>query len=393
MEHVYLDHSATTPVDAEVLAAMMRFFANVFGNPSSIHRFGREAREAVEEAREKVACLLGADPGEIVFTGGGTEADNLAILGTAWAKEDGKDEIVTSAVEHPAVMNTCRFLEGRGFRVTYVPVDGEGLVDPEEVRKALTGRTFLVSVMHGNNETGTIAPIAAISALARERGILMHTDAVQTVGKIPFDVDDLAVDLLSVAGHKIHAPKGVGALYIRRGTRIQAAQFGGHQEGERRAGTENVPAIVGLGKACEIALRDMAVHLDRLGALRDRLEQAILTAVEDVRVNTHPVHRLPHILNVSFQGIKGDELVRELDNRGIAISAGAACGAGTVKISHVIEALGVPRDWATGTVRFSLGKANTGEEIDRASAAVVESVDKLRRIAELESTLGGRGCR
>ncbi len=268
MEHVYLDHSATTPVDAEVLAAMMRFFANVFGNPSSIHRFGREAREAVEEAREKVACLLGADPGEIVFTGGGTEADNLAILGTAWAKEDGKDEIVTSAVEHPAVMNTCRFLEGRGFRVTYVPVDGEGLVDPEEVRKALTGRTFLVSVMHGNNETGTIAPIAAISALARERGILMHTDAVQTVGKIPFDVDDLAVDLLSVAGHKIHAPKGVGALYIRRGTPYSSCSVRRATRGGAPGGDGKRPAIVGSGRPGEIALRDMAVHLIAWGALR-----------------------------------------------------------------------------------------------------------------------------
>lgn len=393
MESIYLDHSATTPVDAEVLAAMMRYFANLYGNPSSIHRFGREAREAVEDARGKVARLLGADSGEIVFTGGGTEADNLAILGTAWGREDGKDEIVTSAIEHPAVLNTCRFLEARGFRVRYVAVDGHGLVDPEEVRKAMTDRTFLVSIMHGNNETGTLEPVSAIAALARERGILMHTDAVQTVGKIPYDVDDLTVDLLSVAGHKIHAPKGVGALYVRGGTSLHAVQFGGHQEEERRAGTENVPAIVGLGKACEIALRDMAVHLDRLAALRDRLEQAVLAAVEDVRINTNPVHRLPHILNVSFKGIKGDELVRELDSRGIAISAGAACGAGTVKISHVIEALGVPREWATGTVRFSLGKANTGEEIDRVSAAVVESVDKLRRIAELEASLGGRGCR
>ena len=393
MEPVYLDHSATTPVDAEVLAAMMRFFANHFGNPSSIHRFGREAREAVEDARGRVARLLGAEPGEIVFTGGGTEADNLAIVGTAWARTDGKDEIVTSTVEHPAVLNSCRFLESRGFRVTYVPVDGQGLVDPDEVAKAITDRTFLVSVMHGNNETGTLAPIAAIGAMARERGILMHTDAVQTVGKIPFDVEDLAVDLLSVAGHKIHAPKGVGALYVREGTPLQAVQFGGHQEGERRAGTENVPGIVGLGKACEIAFRDMAVHLDRMGALRDRLEQAVLSSVEDVRVNTHPVQRLPHILNVSFRGIKGDELVRELDGRGIAVSAGAACGAGTVKISHVIEALGVPREWATGTVRFSLGKGNTAEEIDRAAVVVVESVDKLRRIAELEASLGGRGCR
>ncbi|NPU84204.1 MAG: cysteine desulfurase [Syntrophaceae bacterium] len=393
MEPVYLDHSATTPVDAEVLAAMMRYFANVFGNPSSIHRFGREARSAVDEAREKVARLLGADPDEIVFTGGGTEADNLAILGTAWAREQGKNHIVTSSIEHPAVLNACRFLEGRGFRVTCVPVDGHGLVDPDDVRKALTDQTFLVSVMHGNNETGAIEPVAAIGALARERGILLHTDAVQTAGKIPYEVSDLAVDLLSIAGHKIHAPKGVGALYVRKGTPLKAVQFGGHQEAERRAGTENVPAIVGLGKACEIAFRDMAVHLDRLGALRDRLERALLDAVEDVRVNTHPVHRLPHILNVSFRGIKGDELVRELDGRGIAVSAGAACGAGTVKISHVIEALGVPREWATGTVRFSLGKGNTGEEIGRASAAVIESVDKLRRIAELESTLGGRGCR
>jgi cysteine desulfurase len=347
----------------------------------------------VEQARERVAGLLGAEPDEIVFTGGGTEADNLALLGMAWAREEGKDHVVTCAIEHPAVLNACRFLEGRGFRVTQVPVDGQGLLDPDDVRKALTDRTLLVSVMHGNNETGVLEPVAAVAAIARERGVLVHTDAVQTAGKIPFEVSDLGVDLLSIAGHKIHAPKGVGALYVRRGTRLGAAQFGGHQEGERRAGTENVPAIVGLGKACEIALRDMAVHLDRLGSLRDRLERSLLEGVEEVRVNTHQVHRLPHILNVSIRGIKGDELVKELDGRGIAVSAGAACGAGTVKISHVIEALGVPRDWAAGTVRFSLGKGNTQEEIDRAAAAVVESVDKLLRIAELEASVGGRGCR
>ncbi len=393
MEAIYLDHSATTPTDPEVLGAMMRYFANHFGNPSSIHSFGQEAKRAVEEARGQVAALIGADPEEIVFMGGGTEADNMALMGSAFAETSGRNHIITSAIEHHAVLNTCKYLETMGFAVTYLPVDSEGVVSPEDVYRAMTEKTFLISIMHANNEIGTIEPLSEIAFMARERGVIVHTDAVQSVGKIPVSVNDLGVDLLSLTGHKFCGPKGTGALYIRRNTPIQPILFGGHQEGGRRTGTENVPGIVGLGKACEIAARDLPWQMDRMLGLRKRLEMRIMGKIADVRVNGHPFRSLPPILSVSFRSIAGDAVVRELDKQGIAASAGAACTAETIRLSHVLEAMQIPKDIAQGTVRFSLGKGNTEAQIDQVAAMLPGIVEKLRGLAELEASVGVRGCR
>jgi cysteine desulfurase len=393
METIYLDHSATTPTDPEVLGAMMRYFANHYGNPSSIHGFGQEAKRAVDEARGQVAALIGADPAEIVFTGGGTEADNMALMGTAFAGIPGRNHIITSAIEHHAVLNTCKHLETRGYTVTYLPVDSEGMISPEDVQRAITEKTFLLSIMHANNEVGTLEPVAEIAFMARERGVIVHTDAVQSVGKIPVNVNDLGADLLSLAGHKLYGPKGTGALYVRRNTPIQPILFGGHQEGGRRTGTENVPGIVGLGKACEIAARDLPWQMDRLHALRNRLEKQIMEKIADICVNGHLFRRLSHILSVSFRSVSGDAIVRELDKRGIAASAGAACTAETIRLSHVLEAMQIPKDIAMGTVRFSLGKGNTEEQIDHAAGVLPEIINKLRNMAELEASVGMRGCR
>jgi len=378
MDTIYIDHGATTPTDPEVLGAMMRYFANHYGNPSSIHSFGREARRAVEAARAQVAALIGADPTEIVFTGSGTEADNMALLGTAFAVTAGKNHIITSAIEHPAVLNTCKHLEAKGFSVTYLPVDSQGLLDPEVVMQAVTGKTFLISIMHANNEIGTLEPLSEIAFIARERGILMHTDAVQSVGKIPEQVNDLGVDLLSLTGHKFYGPKGAGALYIRRETPIVPILFGGHQEDGRRTGTENVPGIVGLGKACEIAARDIPRQMDRLNALRMRLEKRIKEAIADVFINGHPFRRLPNILSVSFRSVSGEDVVRELDQQAIIVSAGAACTSGTIHLSHVLAAIRLPEDIAIGTVRFSLGKETTEAQIDRIADVLPEIITRLR---------------
>ena len=393
MDAIYLDHSATTPTDPEVLGAMMRYFANHYGNPSSIHRFGQEAKRAVDEARVQVAALIGADPEEIVFTGGGTEADNMALMGTAFAGTSGRNHIITSAVEHHAVLNTCKYLETKGFSVTYLPVDGEGVVSPEDMQRAMTEKTLLVSIMHANNEIGTIEPLSEIAYMARERGVIVHTDAVQSTGKIPVGVNDLGVDLLSLTGHKLYGPKGTGALYIRRNTPIRPILFGGHQEDGRRTGTENVPGIVGLGKACEIAARDLPGQMDRMLGLRKRLEMQIMEKISDARVNGHAFRSLPNILSVSFRSITGDAIVRGLDRQGIAASAGAACTAETIRLSHVLEAMQIPKDLAMGTVRFSLGKGNTEAQIDRVAAILPDIVQKLRALAELEASVGARGCR
>jgi cysteine desulfurase len=393
MNTIYLDHSATTPVDPEVLGAMMRYFGNHFGNPSSIHGFGREAKKAIEAAREQVAALIGADPAEIVFTGGGTEADNMALMGVAFAEMSGKNHIITSAIEHHAILNTCKYLETRGFKVTYLPVDAQGVVNPEDVQKAITEKTFLISIMHANNEIGTIEPIPEIGYMARQRGILMHTDAVQTVGKIPVRVNDLNVDLLSLAAHKFYGPKGTGSLYIKKETPMNPILFGGHQEGGRRTGTENVPGIVGLGKACEVAARDLPFQMDRLNTLRNSLEKQMTERIPNLLINGHPFWKLPHILSVSFPSISGESIVRELDKRGIAASPGAACTADTITVSHVMAALNVPKDFAMGTVRFSLGKGNREEEITHTAEVLPEIVQKLRGMAELEASVGMRGCR
>jgi cysteine desulfurase len=378
METIYLDHSATTPVHPEVLGAMMTYFGHHFGNASSIHREGRFAREAVEAARFQVAALIGADPAEIVFTGGGTEADNLAILGSAFAEQGGRNHIITTAIEHHAVENACRHLERQGFEVTWLPVDGQGRVSPESIEKAITAKTFLITVMHANNEIGTIEPLQEIGAVCRSKGILLHTDAVQSVGKIPVRVDELGVDLLSLAGHKIYGPKGTGALYVRRGTVLQPITFGGHQEGGMRHGTENVPGVVGLGKACQIALRDLDTQRAHLEGLRDLLLTKICEGIPDAHVNGHPNERLPHLLSLSFAGISGEALVRELDLRGVAVSAGSACTAGSTKISHVLAALGMEEALAVGTLRFSMGRDNTPAEVLQAASLLKKLVNRRR---------------
>jgi cysteine desulfurase len=378
MEAIYLDHSATTPIDPEVLAAMMPCFAFRFGNPSSIHNLGIQAKEAVIEARQRTASLIGADPSEIVFTAGGTEADNLALLGLA-AKQTVKNHIVTSSIEHPAVMETCRYLEGKGFRVTYLPVDTSGRIDPGDAVRAMDDKTFLVSVMHANNETGTLTPLAEIRAAAKARGIRMHTDALQTVGKMPVDVNSLQVDMLSLSGHKFHGPKGVGALYIRKGIELAPLTFGGHQEWGLRSGTENVPGIVGLGKACQIAERDMDFLTIHLRQLRDGLESLIVEGFPDARINGHPVLRAPHILSVSFPGISGDAIVREMSRRDVFLSAGSACMSDSASLSPVLGAMRLPAEWARGTVRFSIGKTNNEDEIMEAFGILKDVISRLRQ--------------
>jgi len=363
MHRIYLDYNATTPLDPNVLEAMLPYLREHYGNPSSGHWFGAQARTAVEQARGQVAALLGADPWEIVFTSGGSESDNWAIKGIAEANRDRGDHIITSQIEHPAVLSTCRYLEGQGLRVTYLPVDGYGQVDPDDVSRAITPRTILISIMHANNEVGTIQPIAAIGAIARERGIYFHTDAAQSVGKIPTEVDQLRVDLLTVAGHKLYAPKGIGALYVRRGTRIAPLIHGAGHEGGRRAGTENVAGIVGLGQACAIAAQTMAETGERLRALRDRLHRGLAARVGGLRLNGHPTQRLPNTLNLSFEGLDAHALLAALPE--IAASTGSACHAGATEPSPVLTAMGLPTEIALGAVRFSLGKQNDQQEIDR----------------------------
>jgi cysteine desulfurase len=392
MKDIYLDHCATTPLRPEVWEAMLPFFRDRFGNPSSIHACGKAARAAVEDARQKVASLIGAKPGEIVFTGGGTESDNLAIRGAADALKGKGRHIITSAIEHLAVLGTCRDLERSGFRVTYLPVDGAGIVDPAAVRGAITGETILVSIMHANNEIGTIEPIEAIGRMTQERGILLHTDAVQSVGKIPVDVRALHVDLLSLSGHKINGPKGVGALYVRQGVEISPVLTGGHQENGRRGGTENVPAIAGLGRACELAGGDLNSRAKELKKLRDLLQAKLADKFPGLRVNGHRQDRLPHVLNVSFRGLPAEEIVQALDREGVAISAGSACTSGRRDISHVIAALGVPSEEAQGTVRLSVGWGNTEAEVREAADRLVSVAGKIKALQELEASVGGRKC-
>jgi cysteine desulfurase len=389
---IYLDNCATTPVHPKVVEVMLPYFSAFYGNPSSIHSFGRKAKEALTVAREQVAQLIGAGPSEIVFTSGGTEADNLAICGISSASEKKGNHIITSSIEHHAVLNTCRYLERRGFDVTCLPVDEGGLVDPDDVTKALSGRTLLVSIMHANNEIGTIEPIAEIAHIAKEKGIIVHTDAVQTVGKIPVDVDQLNVDLLSLSGHKIYGPKGVGALYIRKGVDIVPMIYGGEQEGGFRHGTESIPAIVGLGKACEIALRDLTVQMEYLKNLRDHLQKSILEEIPDVYVNGSQEKRLPHVVNLSVESIEAESIVRDLDKKGIAISAGSACTSDSIEISHVIAALGIPKHRAGGSIRLSLGRDNTPEQMTYVAEILRDIVQNQRAIAELERSLGQRGC-
>jgi len=380
---IYLDYNGTTPLDPEVYAAMRPYFEDEFGNPSSSHWYGIKPRQAVEAARRQVAALLACQPEEVFFTSGGTESNNHAIKGMARALKNKGRHIVTSTIEHPAVLEVCSYLQGEGFETTLVDVDGHGMLDPVQVREALRPDTILVSVMHANNEVGTVQPIAAIAELARTRGIAIHTDAAQSLGKIPADVQMLGVDLLSVAGHKLYAPKGTGALYLRKGLAPEKFCHGAGQEKGWRAGTENVAGIVGLGKACEIAGRDLASSMARMQDLRDRLHKGIASRIADVRLNGHPEHRLPNTLSLSFRGIEADRLLEEI-GLDVAASAGAACHSGTVAISHVLTAMQVPADWAKGTLRFSIGRMTTVAEIERAADVVGTAAARLRRVGVID---------
>ncbi len=371
---VYLDYNATTPHHPEVISAMRPFLEEHFGNPSSSHWYGTQTKEAIEKARGRVASLLGARPGECVFTSGGTESNNFAIKGAALANQGRGNRIITTQIEHPAVTEVCGYLEGHGFKVSYIPVDERGMVHVSEIEKAITSKTILITVMHANNEVGTIQPIKQISQIARDRGIIMHTDAAQSVGKIPTDVDDLGVDLLSVAGHKLYAPKGIGALYIRPGIQLNKFMHGADHEQRRRAGTENVLEIAGLGKASEIAKRDIEKNTRHTRAMRQRLYNGLKESLQDIRLNGYADDNcLPNTLSLSFRGVDADELLSKIKDD-LAASAGAACHSGGIEISTVLKAMNVPVEWARGTVRFSTGTMTTEGEIDKAIDIISNSV-------------------
>ncbi|NIS69172.1 MAG: cysteine desulfurase NifS [Proteobacteria bacterium] len=381
MKPIYLDHSATTPIRPEVLEAMFPYFSDIFGNASSIHTFGQKAKKALEDSREKAASILGALPEEIVFTSGGTEANNLAIKGKLGASRDKGTHIITSSVEHAATLNTCRYVEREGVQVTYLPVDNFGKVDPGDVEKAITDRTALISIIHANNEVGTIEPIEEIGEIARDRGVSLHTDAVQSVGKIPVNVDDLKLDFLSLSGHKIHGPKGIGILYVRKGVPFEPLFQGGHHEWNRRPGTQNIPAIVGLAKAMELAEEEMEEVSARERSLGDAFWKAIQTQIEGVHLNGHRQDRVPHILNVSFDSVDAESVILNLDLKGIAVSTGSACTSGSLEESHVLQAMGLPNTRARGAVRFSLGRETTEEELDNTTAVLVETINRLRSMS------------
>ena len=379
MRRVYLDHNASTPVHPDVLAAMLPYFAERFGNASSIHGFGREARDGIDAARETIATFLGVAPEEIVFTSGGTESDNLAVKGVAGARPGG--HIVTTVVEHHALLRTCQALEKAGHAVTYLPVDGDGLVDPDDVRRALRPDTILISIQTANSETGTLMPVKEIGRIAAERGIPFHVDGVQTFGKLPVSPQDSGIALMSMSAHKIYGPKGIGALYVRKGTRMVSVQHGGDHERRRRAGTENVPGIVGFGKAVELRARHMMEEAGRVSGLRDRLWEGVRRAVPDVRLNGHPTRRLPGTLNMSFRGLEAESLILGLDLKGIGVSAGSACTSGSLEASYVITAMGVPADWALGAVRTSLGAGTTVEDIDYVLEVLPAVVQRMRSLS------------
>jgi cysteine desulfurase len=393
MRRVYLDNNATTPVLPEILAAMQPYFGEHFGNASSIHHHGQETRAAVERARESVAALLGCRASEIVFTSGGTEGDNLAVFGLV---EHGLVEhalanqgmvrpgqhVITSTIEHHAVLNSCKHLEASGVEVTYVPVDGRGQVDPDHVRRALRPNTRLITIMMANNETGVLQPVEEIGKVAAEADVYFHTDGVQAAGKVVLDVNRIGCDLLSISGHKMHAPQGVGALYVKKGTALHPTQYGGSHERQRRAGTENVPGIVALGKAAELAREAFGRgDLDRMSALRDRLEQTILGEVEGTAVNGQAAPRVANTTSISFECIEGEALVIALDLKGLAVSTGAACSSGAIEPSHVLTAMGLRREQARASLRFSLGKQSTPEDVEFALSLIPQTVARLRELS------------
>ncbi|MGH9498398.1 MAG: cysteine desulfurase family protein [Terriglobales bacterium] len=378
MHRVYLDNNATTPILPEVFEAMRPYFAEHFGNASSIHHHGQETRAAVERARESVAALLGSRPSEIVFTGGGTEGDNFAIFGLV---REG-DHVISSTIEHHAVLNSCKHVEAAGAEVTYVPVDGQGLIDPNDIRRSLRPNTRLISIMMANNETGVLQPVDEIGRIAAEADVYFHTDGVQAAGKVPIDVQRIACDLLSISGHKMHAPQGVGALYVRKGTILQPMLYGGSHERSRRAGTENVPGIVALGKAAEIALEALnRGDLSMMAAMRDRLQERILAEVGSIGVNGMGAPRVPNTTNIHFDYIEGEALVIALDLKGLAVSTGAACSSGAIEPSHVLTAMGLPPDQARASLRFSLGKQNNPDEVEFAGSLIPPTVARLRELS------------
>ena len=379
----YMDHSATSPVNPEVLEEMLPYFNQSFGNASTLYALGREARTAMENARKQVASLIGAQPEEIYFTSGGTESDNMAIKGVVSKLKNKGNHIITSSIEHPAVLETCKYLEKEGYKVTYLPVYEDGIVKVSDVEEAITSETILITVMHANNEIGTIQPVAEIGALAREKGIYFHTDAVQSVGKIPVNVEDMNVDLLSISSHKLYGPKGIGALYIRKGVRIQPLIHGGGHERGMRPGTENIPGIVGLGKACQIAEENLEKNMEYVSSLRDQLIEGVLGKIEQSYLNGHPTKRLPNNANFRFTGIEGESLVLQLDAKGINASTGSACSSKKLEPSHVLMAIGLKEVDAHGSLRISLGTENTPQDIDYTIDAIEEVVERLRSMSPL----------
>jgi cysteine desulfurase len=378
---IYLDFNATTPVDTAVLETMLAYFSEEFGNANSIHSAGQRSRAAVDRARESVARLVGAKPGEIVFTSGGTESDNLAILGSVAASDRARKHVITTAIEHHAVLNACQALEKQGIDVTFVPVGRDGIVDPDDIRRALRPETVLISVMHANNELGTIQPVAEIGAIAADADVYFHCDAIQSAGKVPVDVNALGVDFLSISAHKIYGPKGVGALYVRPGTPLEPQLHGGHHERDRRPGTENVAGIAGFGKAAEIAKVQMADDAKRTCELRDRLEEALLESISSVHVNGDRTRRVSNTTNLTFAAANGEALVIALDLLGIASSTGAACSSGAIEPSHVLKAIGLSPDEARSSLRFSLGRPTTEEEIGSAAEVIPSVVQRLRSLS------------
>jgi cysteine desulfurase len=383
IKYVYLDHAATTPPLPEVTKAMQPYLADKFGNPSALYAIGRESRQTIEGARKKVASLIGASADEVYFTSGGTESDNMALTGTLLANEDRGDHIVTTQIEHHAVLATAEFLAGHGFQATFVGVDSKALVDPDEIKKAIKPGTVLVSVMHANNEVGTVEPIREIAQVCREEGVCLHTDAVQTVGNLPVNVDELGVDLLSISGHKLYGPKGIGAIYIRKGTRISRFIHGGEQERGMRAGTENIAGIVGLGVAAEVASGEMSVKVERISTLRDRLIQGLTGSTEDIFLNGHPEKRLPNNAHFGVKFIEGEAVCLQLDTFGIFASTGSACSSEALEPSHVLLAMGVQARDAQGSVRFSLGRDTTEEDIDYVIEKFPPVVGRLRSMSPL----------
>jgi cysteine desulfurase len=381
VQRFYFDHNATTPVSPAVLEVLVPALLEVYGNASSIHQHGQMAKQKLEIARRQVAGLIACDPKDLVFLSGGTEADNLAILGTVRANSAARKHVITTTIEHPAVLNTCRQLEREGVEVSYVRTGSDGVVDPADIHRALRPETVLISVMHANNELGTVQPIREIAALAREAGILLHADGVQAAGKIPVDVKSLDVDLYSISGHKFHAPKGIGALYVKHGTRLGPIQFGGRHERERRPGTENVPGAVALGQAAFSAIENLATETARLAALRDRLEAGILDRLPACGVNAGRSPRTPNTTNIFFDGLEGEAMVISLDLKGFAVSSGSACSSGAVEPSHVLLAIGLSRERARASLRFSLGQSNTEEQVDALIDAVAESAAHLRKLS------------